>query len=178
MPKLRPIWPGKCASTPTCGSSRPKTAQGDTSLIGSCIDGLEAPAPAVLGAAVLGDRLDAQRSELPYPRAPSTRPDSSSRSPDTRYLPMAQKRTLNEHCQTKLQGQELISSGARPRPDLAAALASTSLQQLVYELAGDRYLVVFGDGAPVLAGKGDIYAADDFRRFVGWIAKVDEDAKH
>src|SRR5205807_243928 len=27
-------------------------------------------------------------------------------------------------------------------------------------------------------GKGDIYAADAFRRFVGWIAKVDEDAKH
>ena len=73
---------------------------------------------------------------------------------------MAQKRTLNQRRLTKRQVQELISSGARPRPDLAAALASTSLQQLVYELAGDRYLVVFGDGAPVLAGKGDIYAAE------------------
>jgi hypothetical protein len=90
---------------------------------------------------------------------------------------MTQKRTLNQRRLTKRQVQELISSGARPRPDLSAALASTSLQQLVYELAGDRYLVVFGDQAP-LAGKGDIYAADDFHRFVRWLAKVDEDAKH
>jgi len=36
---------------------------------------------------------------------------------------------------------------------------------------------VFGDQAS-LAGKGDIYAADDFHRFVRWLAKVDEDAKH
>jgi hypothetical protein len=60
----------------------------------------------------------------------------------------------------------------------SAALASTSLQQLVYELAGDRYLVVFGEQVAGLGGKGDIYAAADFRQFVRWIAKVDEDAKH
>jgi hypothetical protein len=29
-----------------------------------------------------------------------------------------------------------------------------------------------------LAGKGDIYAGDDFRRFVRWSAKIDEDARH
>jgi hypothetical protein len=91
---------------------------------------------------------------------------------------MAQNRRLNERRLTKRQVQELISSGAQPRPDLAAALASTSLQQLVYELAGDRYLVVFGEQVPGLGGKGDIYTADDLRRFVGWTAKVDEDAKH
>ena len=91
---------------------------------------------------------------------------------------MARKRTLNEGRLTKRQVQELISSGARPRPDLSAALEPTSLQQLVHELEGDRYLVVFGELVPSLAGKGDIYAADDFRRFVRWLAKVDEDAKH
>src|SRR5712664_4382514 len=42
MRKLRRISPGKSASTPTCGSSRPKTAPGDTFSIDSCIDGLEA----------------------------------------------------------------------------------------------------------------------------------------
>ena len=93
---------------------------------------------------------------------------------------MAQKRTPNERRLTKRQVQELISSGARPRPDLSAALEPTSLQQLVYELEGDRYLVVFGEQGPVrgLRGKGDIYAADYFRRFVRWLAKVDEDATH
>jgi hypothetical protein len=91
---------------------------------------------------------------------------------------MAQKRTLNERRLTKRQVQELISSGARPRTDLAAALASTLLQALVYELADERYLLVFGEQVPGLGGRGDIYAADDFHRFVRWTAKVDEDAKH
>jgi hypothetical protein len=91
---------------------------------------------------------------------------------------MAQKRTLNERRLTRRQVQELISSGARPRPDLSLALESTLLQPLVYELAGDRYLLVFGEQVPGLGGKGDIYAADDFHRFVRWTAKVDEDAKH
>ena len=61
---------------------------------------------------------------------------------------MAQKRTINERRLTKRQVQELISSGARPRLDLAAALASTLLQPLVYELAGERYLLVFGEQVP------------------------------
>jgi hypothetical protein len=91
---------------------------------------------------------------------------------------MAQKRRLNARRLTKRQVQELISSGARPRPDLSAALASTLLQPLVYELAGDRYLLVFGEQASGLAGKGDIYAADNFHRFVRWTTKVDEDARH
>jgi len=91
---------------------------------------------------------------------------------------MAHKRTLNERRLTKRQVQELISSGARPRPDLSVALEPTSLQSRVYELEGDRYLLVFGEQIPGLGGKGDIYAADAFRRFVDWIAKVDEDAKH
>src|SRR5262245_5568675 len=89
---------------------------------------------------------------------------------------MAQKR-LNARRLTKRQVQELISSGARPRPDLSGALASTLQPLLVYQLAGDRYLLVFGEQASGLAGKGDIYAADDVYRFVRWRAKVDEDAK-
>ena len=89
---------------------------------------------------------------------------------------MAQKR-LNARRLTKRQVQDLISSGARPRPDLSEALASTLQPLLVYQLARDRYLLVFGEQASVLAGKGDIYAADDVYRFVRWRAKVDEDAK-
>src|SRR5258707_1217769 len=91
---------------------------------------------------------------------------------------MAHKRTLNERRLTKRQVQELISSGARPRPDLSAAFEPTLLQSLVYELEGDRYLLVFGEQVSGLAGKGDIYSADDFRRFARWTAKVDEDARH
>ncbi len=90
---------------------------------------------------------------------------------------MARKRALNQRRLTKRQVQELISSGARPRPDLSVAFEQALFQQLVYELEGDRYLLVFGDQVPGLGGKGDIYAADDFHRFVRWTAKVDEDAK-
>jgi hypothetical protein len=89
---------------------------------------------------------------------------------------MAQKR-LNARRLTKRQVQELISSGARARPDLSGALASTLQPLLVYQLAGERYLLVFGEEASGLAGKGDIYTADDVYRFVRWRAKVDEDAK-
>ena len=88
---------------------------------------------------------------------------------------MAQKKTLNQRRLTKRQVRELISSSARLRPDLTAALASTGQGLRVYELAGDRYLLMFGDQFPGLAGKGDIYAADDFLRFARWTAKVDED---
>ena len=90
---------------------------------------------------------------------------------------MARKRTLNEGRLTNRQVQELIASGSQPRPDLAAPLQSVLRQPLVYELAGDRYLMVFGELSG-LAGKGDIYLGDDFRRFMRWCAKVDEDARH
>ena len=90
---------------------------------------------------------------------------------------MARKRTLNERRLTKRQVQELISSGARPRPDLTAALDSALPQSRVYELGGDRYLMVFGELSG-LGGKGDVYSGDDVRRFVRWTAKVDEDARH
>ena len=91
---------------------------------------------------------------------------------------MARRATLNQRRLTKRQVKELISSGARLRPDLSVALEPTSLQPRVYELDGERFLLVFGETIAGLAGKGDIYAADAFRRFVGWIAKVDEDGKH
>jgi hypothetical protein len=97
---------------------------------------------------------------------------------NTRCSLVAHKRTLNERRLTRRQVQELISSGARPCPDLSVAFEPTLLQPLVYELEGDRYLLVFGEQVPGLGGKGDIYAADDFHRFVRWTAKVDEDAKH
>jgi hypothetical protein len=67
---------------------------------------------------------------------------------------MARKRTLNDRRLTKRRVQELISSGARPRPDLSVALEPTSLQPRVYELEGDRYLLVFGEQVPGLGGKG------------------------
>jgi hypothetical protein len=91
---------------------------------------------------------------------------------------MARRGTLNQRRLTKRQVKELISSGARPRPDLSVALEPTSLQPRVYELEGERYLLVFGETIAGLAGKGDIYAADVFHRFVQWVAKVDEDAEH
>jgi len=90
---------------------------------------------------------------------------------------MAGRRTLNEQRLTRRQVEELIASGPEPRADLTAALNETVLQSRVYELPGDRFLLVFGEVSG-LAGKGDIYAGDDFRRFVRWSAKVDEDAKH
>jgi hypothetical protein len=89
---------------------------------------------------------------------------------------MARRRTLNERRLTRREVDALIISGAEPRADLTAALNETVLPSRVYELPGDRFLLVFG--ASGLAGKGDIYAGDDFRRFVRWSAKVDEDAKH
>src|SRR5262245_35645736 len=90
---------------------------------------------------------------------------------------MARKRTLNQRRLTRRQVEELIASGAQPRPDLTAALDEAVLQSHVYELPDDRFLLVFGD-VPGLSGKGDIYAGDDFRRFVRWTAKVNEDARH
>ena len=90
---------------------------------------------------------------------------------------MARKRTLNERRLTKRQVEALIASGAKARPDLTAVLDDVVLQSRVYELDGDHYLLVFGEHSG-LDGKGDIYAADDFHRFVRWSAKVDEDARH
>jgi len=91
---------------------------------------------------------------------------------------MTRRAVLNKRRLTKRQVKELISSGARPRPDLSVVLEPTSLQPRVYELGGERYLLVFGETIAGLAGKGDIYAADVFHRFVRWVAKVEEDAKH
>ena len=89
---------------------------------------------------------------------------------------MARRRTLNERRLTKRQVEELLASDAQLRPDLTAALDNAVLESRVYELPGDRFLLVFG-GVSGLAGKGDIYAGDDFRRFARWTAKVDEDAR-
>jgi len=59
---------------------------------------------------------------------------------------------------------------------MTAALHDSLPQSSVYELPGDRFLLVFGELG--LGGKGDVYAADVFHRFLRWCTKVDEDAKH
>jgi hypothetical protein len=90
---------------------------------------------------------------------------------------MARRRTLNERRLTKHQVAELIGSGGKPRLDLTAALDDTFWQSRVYELPGDRFLLVFG-GTSGLIGKGDIYSSEVFHRFVRWTAKVRADARH
>jgi hypothetical protein len=96
---------------------------------------------------------------------------------------VAHKRTLNERRLTRHQVQALISSGARPRPDLSTAFEQTfatgyKIHPLVYELEGDRYLFVFDEKESGLGGKGDIYPADAFLRLARWTARVREDQKH
>ena len=96
---------------------------------------------------------------------------------------MTRKGTLNVRRLTKREVQAVIASGARPRPDLSAALEhafSTGYTErpLVFELEGDRYLYVFDEQQSGLGGKGDIYAADYFLRLVRWTAKVREDSTH
>ena len=93
---------------------------------------------------------------------------------------MARKKTLNARRLTKREVQALIASGARPRPDLSAALEETFAtgykeRPLVFELEGGRYLYVFDEQKPALGGKGDIYPADLFLRSVRWTGKVRED---
>ena len=96
---------------------------------------------------------------------------------------MARKKTLNDRRLTRRQVGDLISSGARPRPDLAAAFEETfptghKVQPLVYELEDERYLFVFDETDARLGGKGDIYPADTFLRFARWTARVREDYEH
>jgi hypothetical protein len=94
---------------------------------------------------------------------------------------MTRKATLNERRLTRRQVQALISAGARPRPDLSKELEQTFAsgckeRPLVFELEGDRYLFVFDEHDPSLGGKGDIYRADVFLRFVRWTARVRENS--
>jgi hypothetical protein len=96
---------------------------------------------------------------------------------------MARKKTRNERRLTRRQVQELIASGARPRPDLAATFEQTFStgykdQPLVYELDGERYLFVFDPADASMGGKGDVYPAESFHRLVRWTARVSEDYKH
>jgi hypothetical protein len=96
---------------------------------------------------------------------------------------MTRKKTLNARRLTKREVQALITSGARPRRDLSAALEETFAsgykeRPLVFELEGDRYLYVFDEHQSGLGGKGDIYPADYFLRMVRWTAKVREDSAH
>jgi hypothetical protein len=96
---------------------------------------------------------------------------------------MTRKKTLNARRLTKREVQALIASGARPRPDLSAALEQTFAsgykeRPLVFELEGDRYLYVFDEHQSGLGGKGDIYPADYFHRLVRRTTKVREDSAH
>jgi len=86
---------------------------------------------------------------------------------------------LNERRLTRRQVRQLISSGARFRPDLSAAFEETfstgyQVRHRVYELEGERFLFVF-DENDHLGGKGDIYPADYMVRFAQWTARVRED---
>jgi hypothetical protein len=77
--------------------------------------------------------------------------------------------------------QDLIASGAKPRPDLSATLEQALRtghrdQPLVYELDHERYLWVRDPSLPG-AGTGDIVTADFLHRFLRWMARVDEDYK-
>src|SRR5260370_37343720 len=65
MPKVRPTWPGESASTPTYGSSRPKTARGATSSIGSYIEGVALDAR--------GQRAKPRTQARPHPTVPRVR---------------------------------------------------------------------------------------------------------
>jgi hypothetical protein len=89
---------------------------------------------------------------------------------------MARRRTLNQRRLTRRQVEELLASGAKLRADITAQLKDSLPQSRVYELTGDRFLLVFGDVS--LQGKGDIYAADVFDRFLRWCARADDDVKH
>src|SRR5262245_24613170 len=97
--------------------------------------------------------------------------------------PMARRKTINERRLTRRQVQDLISSGARSRPDLAATFEETfstgyKERPLVYELEGERYLFVFDPADSSLGGKGDIYSAESFHRLVRWTARAREDCEH
>src|SRR5262245_2283750 len=97
--------------------------------------------------------------------------------------PMARRKTINERRLTRSQVQDLISSGARPRPDLAATFEETfstgyKERPLVYELEDERYLFVFDPADSTLGGKGDIYSAESFHRLVRWTARAREDYEH
>ena len=90
---------------------------------------------------------------------------------------MVRRRTLNERRLTRRQAEGLIASGARLRHDMTAALQDALPQSRVHELPGDRFLLVFGELSG-LRGKGDVYAAEAFHRFLRWCAKVEEDIRH
>jgi hypothetical protein len=48
-------------------------------------------------------------------------------------------------------------------------------QPLVYELEGDRFLLVFDKSDVSLPGKGDIYSGNYFRRFARWAERNRDD---
>lgn len=96
---------------------------------------------------------------------------------------MGRKKSLNDKALTRAQVVELIAAGGRLRPDLMPAFSETyatgeTRQDLVYELPGDRFLFVFDPNDELYGsrrGKGAIYPADYFHRWVKWIWKVEED---
>jgi hypothetical protein len=100
----------------------------------------------------------------------------------TKTLAYGTQERLNDRRLTRRQVQALISSGARPCPDLSAQLEHTfatgyTERPLVYELEGNRYLYVFDELSSGLGGKGDIYAADNFLRFLRWTVRARDDQK-
>jgi hypothetical protein len=94
---------------------------------------------------------------------------------------MAKKRTLNERRLTSEQVAHLIKTEALLHEDYTARIEEIHAsgfrdQPKVYSLPGDRILYVFDAIDPALKGKGDIYPAGYFTRFVRWVERVREDA--
>lgn len=93
---------------------------------------------------------------------------------------MEQRKTLNHKRLTKQQVQDFIQSEGRLHQEYTEVFRETYLsgqvkQDLVYELPGDRFLLVFDPNGSSLAGKGDIYPRAYFERFVKWNRRIKDD---
>ncbi|MEO1075633.1 MAG: hypothetical protein AAFX41_06670 [Bacteroidota bacterium] len=87
-----------------------------------------------------------------------------------------QKKSLNTRRLTKKQVATLIASEGEHHPDYTARLEHTyrtgsKSQPQVYSLPGSRILYVHDDIGST-KGRGDIYPAEYFARFVRWVERV------
>jgi hypothetical protein len=89
------------------------------------------------------------------------------------------KKRLNAKRLTKQQVQELIESEGRLHKEFTEFFGETYStgyrhQDLVYELSGDRFLLVFDPKGISIPGKGDIYPKEYFLRWIRCRQKVGE----
>ena len=93
---------------------------------------------------------------------------------------MGKKKSLNSKRLTKKQVQELIESEGTLHEEFTDSFEEVyrtgyKSQHQVYELSGDRFLLVFDPKGISLPGKGDIYSKEDFLRKIRWRQRVKED---